>query len=256
MLDLLRTRRWIGFSVLVVVVIVAFGALSLWQWSRAEQRRVERVALQERMLQEPLPLVDLVSPADPLGPDQEWRTVIVDGRFDPESLLVRRKPQDGRNGLWVMTRLVNADGGSVWVNRGWIPADDSGAVARQVAPAAPVGAVTVVGRLRPISPDGDPVPADVPAGQVTETSLGQLLPPATYQVYIEQTAADPPGELTPVAAPQIDEVRNISYAVQWLLFAGVAILGWWFFLRREARDDDQRPHGEQDADAATPSALR
>lgn len=28
---------------------------------------------------------------------------------------------------------------------------------------------------------------------------------------------------------------NISYAVQWILFALVAFAGWFFFLRREAR---------------------
>jgi cytochrome oxidase assembly protein ShyY1 len=38
-------------------------------------------------------------------------------------------------------------------------------------------------------------------------------------------------------APVIDETQNISYALQWLVFAAVAITGWWFFLRREARED-------------------
>jgi cytochrome oxidase assembly protein ShyY1 len=250
-LDLLRTRRWIGFSALVVVVIVAFGALSLWQWARAEERRLDRIALQDRTQQPPIPIADVLGPGEPLAPHLEWRPVILEGRFDPGSLLVRRKPQDGRNGFWVMTRLVTPAGTSVWVNRGWIPTDDSGAVARQEAPAAPVGAVTVVGRLRPISPSSEPAPTDVPPGQVTETSAGQLIPTASYRVYIEQTAADPPAAIVPVAAPQIDEVRNISYAVQWLLFAGVAILGWWFFLRREAHDDAKRT---DDVQAAEPSA--
>ena len=43
---LLRTRRWIGFTAVVVLAIVAFGLLSAWQWSRAEERRAERSALE------------------------------------------------------------------------------------------------------------------------------------------------------------------------------------------------------------------
>jgi cytochrome oxidase assembly protein ShyY1 len=38
-----------------------------------------------------------------------------------------------------------------------------------------------------------------------------------------------------VPLPQIDEGQNISYAVQWILFALVAMVGWFVFLRREAR---------------------
>jgi cytochrome oxidase assembly protein ShyY1 len=40
--------------------------------------------------------------------------------------------------------------------------------------------------------------------------------------------------------PDVDENRNLSYAGQWLLFALVAVGGWFFFLRREARDDAAR----------------
>jgi cytochrome oxidase assembly protein ShyY1 len=43
--------------------------------------------------------------------------------------------------------------------------------------------------------------------------------------------------LIPLSLPEVNEGQNISYAVQWLLFAGVAMAGWFFFLRREARED-------------------
>jgi len=236
-LALLRTPRWLGFSALVVAVIVAFGLLSLWQWSRAEDRRTERVALQERMAATPVPLTDLLAPGVGLPSDQEWRPVVVEGRYETPSLLVRRKPQAGQNGLWVMTRLVTDAGSTVWVNRGWLAADDAGPLVPQTAPAAPTGRVTVVGRLRPVLPPQGPTPSDVPAGQITAAATDQLLPAASYTAYLELTAAEPPTDLIPVAAPQVDEVRNISYAVQWILFAAVAMVGWWFFLRREARDD-------------------
>ena len=49
----------------------------------------------------------------------------------------------------------------------------------------------------------------------------------------EKAAADGAGASK--GLPVIDEGRNISYAVQWILFALVALAGWFFFLRREAR---------------------
>ena len=40
-LEMLRTRKWVGLTVLLVVMIVAFGALSFWQWERAQRDRIE-----------------------------------------------------------------------------------------------------------------------------------------------------------------------------------------------------------------------
>ena len=36
--------------------------------------------------------------------------------------------------------------------------------------------------------------------------------------------------------PQADDAKNLSYAGQWLLFASIAIVGWFYFLRREAKE--------------------
>lgn len=250
MVELLKTRRWLGFTALVVAVIIAFGLLSLWQWSRAEQRRAERVVLQERLSAAPVPLPEILRPGADLASGLEWRPVSAQGRYDTASLLVRRKPQDGRNGMWVMTRLALPDGTTVWINRGWVPANENGSATQAPPAPAPDGPVALVGRLRPLPPAEGGVPADVPAGQITEPSSDQLLPPGDYSAYVELTAATPRSDLTPVAAPQIDEVRNVSYAIQWILFATIAILGWWFFLRREAREDTRT---EAHGDVADPS---
>ena len=44
MLAALRTRRWQGFTVVVLVAIIGFGFLSRWQWQRAEEKRVAQQA--------------------------------------------------------------------------------------------------------------------------------------------------------------------------------------------------------------------
>jgi cytochrome oxidase assembly protein ShyY1 len=230
MWSLLRTRRWIAFSLLVVIAIVGFGLLSRWQWQRAEDRRTERLALDAVATQDVTP-VDLAV-VDPV----EWEPIVATGRYaEGATWLIRQRPLDGANGFWVVS-LLQTNTAEVWVNRGWIPSGAS-ATAAVTAPAPPTGDVMVTGRLRWSEMSPDPFPTDLPSGQAP------ALDPVVWgrgeeSLYLEATTSVPrdPG-LTTLPAPVIDEGRNISYAVQWVIFAVIALVGWFYFLRREARED-------------------
>ncbi len=230
MWSLLRSRRWIAFSALVLVAIVAFGLLSRWQWHRAEEERSKREAWASQASQ---PAIGL---SEALDQPVEWTPVRTSGTFDPSSTrLVRQRPLDGRNGFWVITALDTGQG-RVWVNRGWIPVSGS-ATGIVPAPPAPAGDVVLEGRIRLAESPDEPVPTDLPAGQVSAmdpASLGADV----KSVYLEATASDPSDpQVQRMPAPVIDETQNISYAVQWIVFAAIAMTGWWYFLRREARED-------------------
>lgn len=260
MWSLLKTPRWLGFTVVVIVAIVAFAALSAWQWQRADEERVARVKLQTEVQQQPLALGEALtqfsesatvnaSPSD----ERDYRAVTFTGTFLPDStILVRQRPLDGRNGFWVVTPMTVATGGTIWVNRGWIPATQ-GARAEVTPPIAAAGNVQVIGWLRPSETrrnDTDATPAsDLPGGQVRwlDTSAlntrEDLITPAAYVEVTQISPSD--GDVQTLPLPQIDETQNISYAVQWFIFALVAISGWWYFLRREARDEAQRSSLEE-----------
>ncbi len=228
--SLLKTRRWIAFSLLVVVAIAAFGLLSRWQWQRAEEERTAREAWAVQEATSP------VSLAEAVGSPREWSPVRVEGRFSPEStVLVRQRPLDGRNGFWVVSALDTPDG-RVWVNRGWIPA--TGAATGVVsAPPPPSGPVIVEARVRLSDPAPAAEPTDLPSGQVSAL-IPARLGADVESIYLEAIASEPTDpEVTRIPAPVIDETQNISYALQWLVFAIIAVTGWWFFLRREARED-------------------
>lgn len=230
MRSLLRTRRWVAFTLLVVAAIIAFGLLSRWQWNRAEEERTAREAWAAQAATAPVGLAEAVR--DP----REWSPVRTSGRFDVDStVLVRQRPLDGRNGFWVVTALDTGEG-RVWVNRGWIPATGA-ATGLVAAPDAPLGPVIVEGRLRLAEVDAPEEPADLPAGQVVSLVPARLGADVT-SLYLEATASEPQDpDLVRMPAPMIDETQNISYALQWMVFAAVAITGWWYFLRREARED-------------------
>lgn len=230
MWSLLRSRRWVAFTALVIVAIIAFGLLSRWQWQRADEERTKREAWATQQSAPPAALADVL--ADPI----DWRQVIATGIYDPTStLLVRQRPLEGRNGFWVITAL-DTEEGRLWVNRGWIPAT-SAATGVVAAPEPPVGTVTVTARTRVIDAPRDPEPTDLPAGQVSGL-VPEALGADIVGFYLEAVDSSPPDvDVQPLPAPAIDETQNISYAVQWLIFATIAIAGWFFFLRREARED-------------------
>lgn len=228
MLALLRTRRWQGFTAVVIVAIVAFGLLSRWQWSRAEDKRFEQQALAVSQLQPVTP--------DSLAAVPEFTAVTVTGTYVPQSRrLVRQRPLEGRNGFWVLEQL-STEGGRVWVLRGWTPAtaraQDSPAV-----PAVDDTIVTVQGVARPL-PEGTALVdrGGLPVDQVTQINAAQLPDRGDMDWYVQARTSQPEDPLVPVPLPEPDEFQNISYAVQWLLFAAVAIAGWFFFLRREAKE--------------------
>lgn len=230
MLTLLRTRRWIAFTLLVVVAIVGFGLLSRWQWQRAEERRIEHQALDAAAAATPISLTRAISAPS------EWQTVTVAGSYVPDStVLVRQRPLDGANGFWVMT-LLNSAEGDVWVNRGWLPSIGA-ATAPVAAPAPPGGEVSIIGRLRWAQVAPEPVPTDLPVGQVSDADP-VLLGGGQQDFYLEAVSSTPrEADLTLLPAPTIDEGRNVSYAVQWVIFAAIALIGWFYFLRREAREN-------------------
>lgn len=238
MLRLLRTRRWVGFTALVVLAILAFGLLSRWQWGRAEDKRLAQSVVDQHS--------DLVATELTAVAPSEWTHVTVTGEYLPDTqVVVRQRPLESRNGYWVLTALRDPRDRVVWVNRGWLAASGP-ATATPDSPAPPTGQVAVTGWWRPMEQAKDDTQIGLPEGMVSAIDARVLPVASSLSGYVQAGASDDPA-LIPVPRPQADDGRNISYAVQWLLFAVVALVGWWFFLRREAADDAKKESAHDDA---------
>lgn len=218
-------------TLVVIASIAAFGVLSAWQWHRAQSRAADAAAMAAAGDAAPAAWTADVSP---------WQPVRVSGRYRADGqVLVRNRPQDGRAGFWVLTPVLTVEGIG-WVNRGWMPAT-AAAAAVVTPPKPPMGEVDLVGQWQPTDRDGWVDPAQLPPGQVTavdvERLTSQLDAGPSLPGYLVLTASDAvqPG-LEPVVAPMPDASKNISYAVQWLIFAVIAVTGWGYLLRRETRE--------------------
>lgn len=231
MLRLLRSPRWILASVLAVGVVVIFIALGFWQLRRLEERRDLNDAIRVSLAAEPVPLEQLLSDAP--ATEIEHRRVTVDGSYEPQAaMLLAPRTLNGRAGAHVLMPLSDEDG-AVVVDRGWVPAEDSGRLE------TPPGRVALVGRVRPgdaagrFNPETDTVTrVDL---ELLEAESGLELAP----VYVELETQSPPqvGSLpTPAIPPDLGEGNHFLYAVQWFLFAGVVAVGLPLLLYRNAEE--------------------
>lgn len=252
----LRSPRWVGAHLGIVLLVVLFVLLGRWQWHAGH--RVEPLAAgQLSAWRRPVPIADVISAETGLDGSRAGQAVEVTGSYDAaRQLLVPGRALNGRTGYYVVAPLVTGPGKAVVVNRGWL----AGA-APQAAPAPPAGRLTVVGwAAEPESATGvvsqngitEPAPtaSATGAGQVGVISPAQLVNRWPYHLpdaYVSATdPASAAGGLTAVPAPlpahgTTWDLLNIGYAFQWCLFA-VVLVGWYtLHLRRELRPADTGP---------------
>ncbi|HYN57035.1 MAG TPA: SURF1 family protein [Motilibacterales bacterium] len=230
--------RRLGFHALTILAVVVCVVAARWQWDRANRTEADAV---------PLGPVVALSDLDPATAFSGMR-VRITGEFDPErEVLVGPRPRDGAEGDWVLTPMRPTEdardpaGTPVAVVRGWVPAGQ-----RPAPP--PAGPVDVVGVLVADSRQAAPVvtAGDPPTFETVDT--GALSTHAGYPVragWFALTDMAPAGSGQPVPL-QVTELpgaevglnwRNAAYAIQWVVFAGFAILFW----NRFRRDHIDRP---------------
>ena len=233
---------------LVPISVVA----ATWQWNRWQERKAVNAAVAAETGLAPVPVATVLSPGQPVPPDQEWRPVTATGRYDVAGqVLLRKQPLQGRNGFWVVTPLRTDDGAVLPVVRGWLPATDRARDAVAV-PAPPGGEVSVAGRLRVAPAAGPPPPSDLPAGQVNTLDVRSIAAGAPgYDAFIELTASTPPqtGEIVPLPAPQPEEGRHLGYVGQWALIGIASVVVFVVLVRREARYRREQEHAASGAPA-------
>ncbi len=241
MLRLLLTRRWLSLLGLVIVLVPTFIALGFWQLDRLDQRRDRNAIIDANVDAPPAPLDAVLSPSSQVDRTTEWRQLTATGRYDVgQTLLVRNRTArpNGPPGFHVLVPLVTSDGTAVVVDRGWIPYGEA-ATDTPIPADPPSGTVSVVGRLRPAQAGG--LGNGLPAGQIARVDLPAIAAGITYPIYsgfLELVREDPAPASAPVLldTPSPSEGPHLAYAVQWHLFAAIAVVGFCYLLLRESRE--------------------
>jgi len=228
--------RWL--ALLAVVLVAATGMARLGEWQLQRARDNGGAAQRAQAVRPAVALTSLLAPQHSFPPEAAGRPVQVGGHWDPSGqLLVAGRLQGGVAGWWVLTPLLLDDGSAVPVVRGWTA--DPGSAA---APAA-TGPVQVSGLLLPGEPAVDRAPGQgsgLPAGQVDRVDPADLVQRWPYPIYtgFVVSAAAVPATLSTVTVGGSDgglALQNLSYALQWWLFAGLGLLFWWRLVRDDHR---------------------
>ncbi|MEU9863042.1 SURF1 family protein [Streptomyces sp. NPDC047971] len=231
----LRTPRWWGINVFVLLAIPFCLFMGTWQMGKFE----DRVDSHQKAERAPDPGTLAAAPLDELLPvDKETsgRPAEASGRYG-EQFLVPDRELDGRRGSYVLTMLKTDGGKSLPVVRGWLPAGAE-------APAPPTGEVTVVGALQASENAGTKgvhAAGGLPEGQLGMISASALINVVTDDVYDAWvTVVDSPAGLTPVPAAaaagtslDLKAFQNLGYTAEWFVFAGFVVFMWFRLLRRE-----------------------
>ncbi|HJO78959.1 MAG TPA: SURF1 family protein [Acidimicrobiales bacterium] len=223
---------WLLTHLLVVAAIFVMTGLGIWQLRRLDDRQTENKLIEERMAQPAGALLEVVDLAEPEA--SVHMTVEASGIFEPgKEVYVANRTRDGRPGVNVVT-LFEFDSGALAVDRGFLPRQAYlGGDYRYWA--TPGDEVIVTGQVRTTRNSrggiGDEIDV-IDLAKLSEHWTVPLLP-----VYIEAisgaTVADYP------LGPQLPDLTggpHLGYAVQWFVFAVIALIGYPLVLTRIARD--------------------
>jgi surfeit locus 1 family protein len=232
---------FIGF---MLVLMALFVTLGIWQVERLgeKERLIANVASRMTLNPEPLPPVGEWSAFD--ADAWNYRPVTVAGTFRPEqTVLVFTSLADQRGkfsgpGYWVMTPLELAAGGTVFVNRGFVP--EASAEAFAAGGTVEPGLVSLEGVARATEEINSFTPAPDTAKRIewvrnTErlaSLAGQVKQPVA-PVYIDLPALGdgtlPQGGETVVSFPN----NHLGYAITWFGFATLVPFLLFFWARRQ-----------------------
>ncbi|WP_104482733.1 SURF1 family cytochrome oxidase biogenesis protein [Actinokineospora auranticolor] len=228
-LRLLLRPSWLLLAfVTVAFAVTCFTLLAPWQFERNTERSATNAAVRASFDAPPAPIGS--APAD------EWRRVTLTGEYLPEAeALARLRTVQGNAAFEVLTPFRLVDGSVVLVDRGYLRPVEGVRVPQFAA--APTGRVDLLGRIRvnettprdAFDEDGRrQVYAIDPA--VVGRAAGLDIRPGYVQ--LEEST---PGVLGVLPLPQLEAGPFLSYALQWIAFGSMALLGLGYFTWREIR---------------------
>jgi len=234
----LLSPRWIGLAVFAAFMTVACVWLGGWQHDRYQQRQETNAIIRGNYTADPIPVEQAL--ADGWSDDLAWRHVTATGSFDPaHEVTVRFSQRDERPGVQVVTPLHLDTSKTLLVDRGWMKAPNTGAAPENV-PAAPGGAVTVTGWLRPNSTAdaAATTPTDGQVRAIDGSSWSEFLGTEPLPAYLALTEPAQDG-LASAAQPDLGSGPSLFYSIQWYFFAGLAVFGYVWFVRTEVKERRQ-----------------
>lgn len=242
-------KFWVGIfkpncsiTLLTGLAVFLFLKLGFWQLQRAEEK--ERL-LQLNRTQNQKAAVILHGKENLKRDSLRYRRVIVRGIWDSQhQFLLDNRVFQGRAGYEVLTPLVIVGSGNVvLVNRGWVPGNGDRSQLPDVALSGYT--VTVRGMADRFPEQGmylqgmsEPTPTwPAVVQQVKPEVISKRLKKPVMDFQIKMDSAAPDGYIRNWQLNNLNQDRHKGYALQWFLFAGIALALWFRHGMKEARSN-------------------
>lgn len=244
---------------LLVSLVVLFSGLGVWQLQRLAWKQALIAVVDDRVHADPVPVPDSADWAGLNVAELVYQRVWLTGHFDHSAEVQSLAVSELGSGYWVMTPLLLDEGGTVLVNRGFVPQALRDPAERPTAP--PAGSVRVTGLLRANEPEGgflrknDPVAGRWYSRDVEAIARSRQLaaPVAPFFVDAGRGDANLPADgavsgIQKNAAAAVDEFprggltvitfRNthLVYAITWFTLAVLCVVGVVLLLKEWRRD--------------------
>lgn len=228
------TPRWL----IALVALIAFIAVSIvlgrWQWDRTQ----DILAAERAAASEPTQLADLVNDDGMWSNSDIGRTVILNGEFSGDEVLLPNREYQGQAGTWTVTRFELDNQSNIAVVRGWLPTG-------QVSPPIRIEPTTIQGVLHPNEAFYEGANQEQII-TVDASALAREWSTPLIDGYVMLQDQDPTLLAADAAAPvivpptvQVEDVpfplQNFFYAIQWWIFAAFAVFVYARWLYLDAR---------------------
>jgi surfeit locus 1 family protein len=210
-------------GILAVTVAVVCVRLGFWQLDRHRQRVSRNAVIEARMGGV---AADATAGVDP--DRDEYRRVRISGVFDFSRQVVEQgRVVNGIPSVYVVTPLLTESGRVILVERGYAISPDARGV--DVHALREPDSALVEGVFMRL--DGGVLPADrtwpLFMRRADPVALQPLFPEVLEALVVRRTVMPPstPTGLRAAPLPRLTRGSHLSYAVQWFLFATIALVG-------------------------------
>jgi cytochrome oxidase assembly protein ShyY1 len=227
-------------SALALLLIFLCLLAAQWQYHRGVARSHANSTIRNNQSLPPLSAAQLAHVQD--SASEQWRAAILSGTFDQShQLLVRDRYSQGQFGFEVLNLFHSEDGQNYWIDRGWVAAGKSASTPPTI-PALSSELVTITARIR--SDDlthqiAGSFFATIPSKR-TSTHLDSVQGVRAAPYYLDLLAPkSAPIALTRIELPDLSNGPHFAYALQWLLFAAIILIGRIAIFREIGARKDQ-----------------
>lgn len=231
-------RKVLGAALLALLFFALCLQGARWQFDRHEVRHAKNELIRANIAKPPISERQLSElPRD----ESAWRTIEISGRFVPENeILVRNRYHDGQYGFGVVTLFESELGKRYWVDRGWVIAGPD-ALTPPKTRSVDTSLVSITARVRvediesQVSGTVFAVPGSNGQSRLTKWDQESDLKTESFYLDLISSNLENFNPEVPTSLPPLSDGPHLAYSLQWLLFAGLVVFGFFLVVREERR---------------------